>query len=100
WVNGHSLTMRIYFWKAAFHTIKQNSLLGVGTGDMKQALNATYDEINSPLSQEWRIRPHNQFLSITLSLGIIGLLIFLFGIIYPAYALRKNLPKLFWAFLC
>lgn len=98
-VNGHSFTMRIYFWQAAFHVIKQNLFFGVGTGDMQPSLNAAYNEINSPLNQDWRKRPHNQFLSVTVSLGIFGLLIFLIGIIYPAYVLRKPVPKMFFCFL-
>ncbi|MBX3163153.1 MAG: O-antigen ligase family protein [Bacteroidetes bacterium] len=99
WVNGHSFTMRIYFWQAAVHVIKKDFLFGVGTGNLQQSLNAAYDDIHSPLNQDWRKRPHNQFLSVTVSLGIFGLLIFIFGIAYPAFILRKQVPKLFWAFL-
>ena len=34
YINGHSVTMRLYFWKAAFQTIIKNLVLGVGTGDV------------------------------------------------------------------
>lgn len=97
-INGHSLTMRLYFWDAAMQVIKKNFLFGVGTGDVQDELNKTYKEINSPLEEEWYKRPHNQFLTITAALGIFGLVIFLASIIYPAVYLRTELPKLFWPF--
>ncbi len=97
-INGHSLTMRLYFWKAALHLIKQNVLFGVGTGDLQEELNRTYVETHSPLEVEWFKRPHNQFLSIAAVYGIIGLLIFIIGIVYPAFSLRKHLPKVYWPF--
>jgi hypothetical protein len=97
-INGHSLTMRLYFWKAALHIIKRNFVFGVGTGDVQDALNKTYVETRSPLHQEWFKRPHNQFLTMMVALGIIGLLIFLVSIIYPLVILKGVLPKLFWPF--
>lgn len=97
-VNGHSLTMRLYFWKAALHLIKEHPLLGVGTGDVKRELDRTYAETNSPLDPEWFKRPHNQFLTVTVALGATGLFLFLFSVFYPAIALRRTLPKLYWPF--
>ncbi len=97
-INGHSLTMRLYFWKAAVQLIKKNVLFGVGTGDVQVELNKVYVETKSPLDVEWYKRPHNQFLTVTISLGIIGLFIFLMSIIYPATILKKDLPKLYWPF--
>jgi hypothetical protein len=97
-VNGHSLTMRFYFWKAALHVIKKNLLFGIGTGDVQDALNQAYTETNSPLDKEWYKRPHNQFLTVTTALGIFGLITFLISVFYPAIVLRKQLTVLFWPF--
>lgn len=97
-INGHSLTMRLYFWKAAIHLIKQNLILGVGTGDVMDELNKTYEATDSPLISEWRLRPHNQFLTIAVAFGSIGLIVFLIGVMYPAVYLKNDLPKLFWPF--
>lgn len=97
-VNGQSLTMRLYFWKAAAQLIKENPVLGVGTGDVQQQLNETYVKTNSPLHEEWFKRPHNQFLTIMVALGSIGLIIFLFHIFYPLVQLRTSLHILFWPF--
>jgi len=98
-VNGHSMSMRPYFWKAAWHVIGQHPLFGVGTGDVQQQLEAAYDQTQSPLRPEWHKRPHNQFLTVLVSLGVAGLLVLLFSIFYPVAYLRRDLPALFWPFL-
>jgi O-antigen ligase len=97
-VNGHSLSMRLYFWKAAIHVIKHNFITGVGTGDVQAELNQAYKETEAPLTEDWYKRPHNQFLTITVALGILGVLIFIFQLFYPAMALRKELHWIYWPF--
>lgn len=97
-VNGHSLTMRLYFWKAAFEIIKRNPLIGIGTGDVQDELNTAYIKTNSPLSKEWYKRPHNQFITIAVAFGIIGLFIFLISLFYPLLKLRKQLFILYFPF--
>ena len=73
---GHSVTMRYEYWKTAAAIIKDNPIIGVGTGDVNNAFLTKYEEIKSPLSQQWRLRAHNQFLTIAVSFGIVGLLWF------------------------
>lgn len=97
-VNGHSLTMRLYFWKASLQAISNNFWFGVGTGDVQEVLDKTYIETQSPLKKEWYKRPHNQFLTVFLSVGIFGFLIFLLSVFYPVFYLRKELDFLFWVF--
>jgi O-antigen ligase len=90
--------MRLYFWKAALHAIKKSPVTGVGTGDVQDVMNDAYIETHSPLEKEWFKRPHNQFLTVTVALGICGLLIFMYAVFFPAYFFRKELPLLFWPF--
>lgn len=97
-INGHSLTMRPYFWKAAFHIIKQNLLFGIGTGDVQQEMNAAYRETRSPLSEEWYKRPHNQFITVTVATGLIGLIIFIISLFYPLFYFGKRLHVLYSVF--
>lgn len=96
--SGHTLTMRLEFWKTACYLIRQFPLLGVGTGDVQDAFNIAYQETNSILDPVWRLRCHNQYLAISVAFGIIGFVLFLFYLSYPAWALRKTLHPLFWAF--
>lgn len=98
-VNGHSLTMRLYFWQAAAHVIERNPLIGVGTGDVQGELNKTYVEIKSPLNETWYKRPHNQFLTFTVAFGSMGLMVFILCLIYPILTLRKYLPIIYWPFI-
>lgn len=81
--SGHSVMQRLEFWKAALAIIKKNLLLGVGTGDIKMAFDQQYKEMNSPLTDEWRLRSHNQYLSFMVAFGIIGGIYFLISLLYP-----------------
>lgn len=97
--SGHTLTMRLEFWKTAIYIIKQNPLFGVGTGDIKSSFDLAYNETNSKLTKEWRLRCHNQYLAITVAFGIVGLAIFLFYLLYPIVTLNKKLHYLYWSFI-
>jgi O-antigen ligase len=81
--NGHSLTQRFEYWKTALAIITENRLIGVGTGDVKAAIDEQYEKSNSTLYKEFRLRTHNQYLSIAIAFGSIGLAWFLFTLIYP-----------------
>jgi hypothetical protein len=74
--SGHSVTMRLLFWQASWHIIKENMLFGVGTGDNKIALDAYYATNTPQLFKQFWLRSHNQFIAITVSFGIIGLFVF------------------------
>lgn len=89
--SGHSITQRFEYWKTALSIIKNNLILGVGTGDVKNAFETEYERTNSLLSKQWRLRSHNQYLSIAVAFGIVGLSWFLLSLFYPV--IREN--KLF-----
>lgn len=87
--SGHSVLQRLEFWKASLGIIKRNPIIGVGTGDMNTAFDDQYERMNSPLEEIYQWRSHNQFLSIFVGFGIIGLLWFIFSLIYPPLILNK-----------
>jgi O-antigen ligase len=87
--SGHSVSQRMEFWKAAVGIISNNRLIGVGTGDVKKAFEIEYDKMSSPLSQEWRLRSHNQYLAITVAFGFIGLAWFLVSLVFPMIKERR-----------
>ncbi|MCW3078095.1 MAG: hypothetical protein JWO32_2704 [Bacteroidetes bacterium] len=97
-INGHSLTMRPYFWKAALMIVREHPLTGVGTGDVQPELNAMYVKSGSPLKKDWYKRPHNQYLTIMVALGVVGLLAFLISLVCPLLILRGYFHVLFFAF--
>lgn len=96
--NGHSLVQRFEYWKAAIGIIKENLFLGVGTGDIQKAFDEYYVKTNSTLKKELRLRSHNQYLSITVAFGIIGLLWFLITLWYPMIKLNMTFNFLYVTF--
>ncbi|MEO6901807.1 MAG: O-antigen ligase family protein [Bacteroidia bacterium] len=97
--NGHSLTQRFEYWKTAYSIIKQNYFIGVGTGDVQQAFNEEYVKINTPLDKRWRLRAHNQYLTIMVTFGVIGFIWFMITLIYPAYKQGVLFSYLYSSFL-
>jgi len=95
---GHSVMQRVEFWKASLGILKNNSLVGVGTGDVNNAFVNYYKETDSSLDERWRLRAHNQYLSIAVAFGIIGLTYFLFAIIYPMSVTKKFNSFLYLSF--
>jgi hypothetical protein len=96
--SGHSITQRFEAWKAAAGIIKENYLIGVGTGDVQTSFEKQYEKINSRLDKNSRIRSHNQYLSIAVAFGSIGLVWFLFTLFYPVYQLRRFSDFLYLTF--
>lgn len=79
--NGHSLLQRFEYWKTAVHVIQKNWLFGVGTGDVQSEFDTQYENDNSPLKVQNRLRAHNLYLTILVTFGVFGLAIFL-GFLY------------------
>ena len=98
--NGGSLSQRLEYTRASFHIIGQHPWFGVGTGDVPQAFAQTYDEIHSPLKEEYRFRAHNQYLAIAVAFGLVGLAFFLFVLFYPRFSSKQHRTYLYMVFLC
>lgn len=99
--NGHSVTMRIEYFKAGWAIAKDHWLVGVGTGDTRPAFAAQYDRMHSSLLPEWRHRAHNEYLTLWISFGIVGLLWSLLCWWWPAWKHGAWRDPLFiaWAIL-
>lgn len=80
--NGHSLMQRLEHLKTAVSLLKKHWLFGVGTGDLNDVFQEEYDRLSSRLTDENRWRSHNQFLSIWIALGILGLLAFVLAFVF------------------
>ena len=74
--NGFTLLQRIEYWKASLHIIKENWLIGVGTGDVQDAFDITYTKRNSKLLKENRLRAHNTYLTTWITFGLFGIVVF------------------------
>lgn len=97
--NGSSVFQRIEFIKASLGIIKDNPIVGVGTGDIVDAFADYYERTNSKLKPENRFRSHNQYLAITVAFGIVGLACFVFSLLYPFFSDKKYRNYLYFTFL-
>lgn len=97
--SGHSVTLRFEYLKTGFFIVQENLIFGVGTGDVNVAFQKKYTEMNSPIHPDWRLRAHNQFLTFAVTFGIVGLVLFLFSLLYPIWLERKN-PNYFYLLFC
>ncbi|HRH37553.1 MAG TPA: O-antigen ligase family protein, partial [Flavobacteriales bacterium] len=83
--SGHSVTMRVEFQKAGLAIARSNMWCGVGTGDTQRAFNDHYAATHSTLDKRWWLRAHNEYLTLWISFGILGLLWTLFTWWWPAH---------------
>ncbi|MDD2915777.1 MAG: O-antigen ligase family protein [Gallionella sp.] len=88
--NETSVGIRMEFYYNTLHIIRQNPLLGVGTG----GLPAAYAEQDKHFSLGRVDNPHNEYLMISVQTGIIGLALLL----YLFYAQWRFAPLLDSAF--
>lgn len=86
--SGSSMMQRIEYIRASVGIIQDHLFFGVGTGDLEDAFNNQYEKMNTPLEKQYRYHAHNQFLGITVALGLFGLCWFIFALIYPGIKTR------------
>lgn len=87
--NGTNTRMAI--WKCAVEIWKANPLIGTGIGDRTTDLNKQYQEKKFWYALNTNKNTHNQYLDILISMGIIGLLLFIIlFFIYPIFTFVKQ----------
>ena len=96
--SGHSAAMRVQFLETGWKIFLEHPWTGVGTGDVQAAFDDMYSREGSTLDARWRLRTHNQYLSIAIAFGIFGFLYFLVVLLYPLRTVRPR-TFLYAAFL-
>ncbi|MDO9185006.1 MAG: O-antigen ligase family protein [Bacteroidia bacterium] len=110
--NENGVTQRIFLWQNGVEIIKKKPIFGSGTGDVNLEMKYQYEKL---LSENKNFSPsviaavnsfslislnaHNQFIQITISIGAIGLIIFLINIGISGNIAYKNKQYLFLSFL-
>jgi O-antigen ligase len=92
----NSTTTHYAIWKNAWGLVGQHPVLGVGIGDVHDELNKVYVLNKFESGQARDFNPHNQFLNTMISIGILGGLILLLVIFYPAFLAWK---KQYWIYI-
>ncbi len=89
---------RLNIWKSTIRIIKQNTLLGVGIGDVRDELHKEYVKIGDQDLIDNNYNVHNQFLEVFVESGIVGLSIFvliLLSILFMSFRTGNILFALF-----
>jgi hypothetical protein len=97
--SGQTMMQRVELWKTSLLIIAAHPWLGVGTGDGKNEFREELVQVNSPL-KDLGLRSHNQYLAILISFGLIGFIIFLFALLYPAVHQKRFFTYLYFIFIC
>jgi O-antigen ligase len=86
-------------WRSAWEVIKDNWVVGVGTGDLQELLQLEYKKINYEEGYTTRYNTHNQFLDTIATVGIIGLAVLVAIISIPFVLALKNRDFLLLSFI-
>ncbi len=90
---------RYNIWSSAFGVIKNNFILGVGTGDACSELKKEFLKRGYVEGYYDNMNSHNQYIEILLESGIIGLIIFLSFQIYMIYIAISDRNLLYGLFI-
>jgi len=77
-----SVTMRIFIWENARIIMKNNLWTGVGQGDVEDELRKQYSKTIKVDPNKMK-RTHNQYFTVAIAVGFVGLLVFVFLFLYP-----------------
>ncbi len=94
-----STAVRILILQSSFELIKDNFLIGVGTGDVKDDLIKKYKAKEIISAENRQLNTHNQFIETFVQLGIIGFIILILLFIIPFIAGIKEKNILLLLFL-
>jgi O-antigen ligase len=83
---------RLISYRVAVQEIKKAPIFGFGEGDVMQTMKNGYHHTFPQVSEEKILLPHNQFLITLLSIGCVGLILFLWYILIPIWAIYKQSP--------
>ncbi len=100
---------RTFLWKSAWEVIKESPLLGHGMNDAQVAFDEKLSLYQTESFRQQSIESekernekyqdsHNQYLQATMEFGVLGLVLFLFICLYPAFVAYKG-RKLFTIFI-
>lgn len=88
--NHSSLLQRWVYFKVGISIIQKNPVSGVGTGDIIDSYKEAYRSNDHGLLTSLQGISHNQFLSVAIVLGSVGLIWFIIAFFYPLQFYYKD----------
>lgn len=98
-VNNEIIEPRVVRWKYAWQLAGSAPLIGHGSGSEKRLLKEVYFKNKLYLSYTLELNTHNQYLSLLLKTGLLGLLVLLFTLSTGFYTAWSNRDIIFMAFM-
>lgn len=97
---SESIGVRIIIWQLVIELVKDNPVLGTGTGDVKDELMKNYSFRGMKGAFDQKLNVHNQFLETLFGLGITGFipLLLMFALSFVHSIRKNNLILLFFLF--
>jgi O-antigen ligase len=89
---------RITRWEAVFSAIKERPIFGYGSAMEKKVLHESFQKNGLNFAATNNYDSHNQYLSIWIEFGLIGLCLFLFYLFSNVYFSFKNKDKVSFFF--
>ncbi|NVO02405.1 MAG: O-antigen ligase family protein [Bacteroidetes bacterium] len=83
---------RIPIWMISSEVIQENFIIGVGSGDVSDALLKKYKIYKLQSLESNKYNTHNQYLETFIAVGLIGFIIFILWLFYPLF-LKRNYTK-------
>ncbi len=87
--NGRSFATRLETWQIALVGISQQKIFGYGTGDVRDIMKSKYAATGSKLEKKHWLNPHQQYFTVALAVGLIGLVVFVGLLFYPLIRFRE-----------
>ena len=82
-INKHSDAMRLLSMKIGLQIWQESPLLGVGAGDLQDETYKIYAQSYPQISDDNRRIPHNQFIWVLATTGVLGFALFLVAFFFP-----------------
>jgi O-antigen ligase len=95
----NSFVTRVSIWKTAWERAQDDIIFGVGAADGKDELNQAYLDTNQVFLAKYKFPTHNQYLDFLLKFGIlgfIGVLLYIFHILWIGWKLKHSLILFFF----
>lgn len=81
--NDNGTNVRSGIFRCDLQLLRENWLLGVGTGDIQYELNDCLSQYNTHVYKAFNFNTHNEYLNIWITAGLFGILVWLVCLGYP-----------------
>jgi len=82
-INEHSDAMRLLSMKIGIQIWHESPLIGIGAGDLENESNKIYAQRYPQITEQNRRVPHNQFIWVLATTGLLGFVLFLTAFFFP-----------------